>query len=302
MPYDVVYPEGSKFGILEQLGTKEKCWVKRDEEDWLLKFGRSGSGENWAEKAAYELARALGIPCARYELAKFGDRAGVVSQTIVPDGGRLVLGNELLARFSPDYDSTHRYSQRRHTVSLVMRYIREAHAGPPSGWHHQGIDACGVFLGYLLLDALIGNTDRHHENWGMLALPRGEIQIAPTFDHASSLGRELNDKEREARLQTKDARFAVEGYVRRARSGFYGAKPTKKTVSCFDAFVAGIKFADNAAKFWRQRLEALQKAQVEEIFAAFPDGWVSDSAAAFAIACVENNRSRILDRLGTIAP
>ena len=301
MPYDVVYPEGSKFGILEQLGTKEKYWVKRDEEDWLLKFGRSGSGENWAEKAAFELARALGIPCARYELAKFGDRPGVVSQTIVPDGGWLVLGNELLARFSRGYDSTHRYSQRRHTVSLVMMYIREAHADPPSGWHHQGIDACGVFLGYLLLDALIGNTDRHHENWGMLALSRGEIQIAPTFDHASSLGRELNDTEREARLQTKDARFAVEGYVRRARSGFFGPAPDKKAVSCFDAFVAGIKFAGNAAKFWSQRLETLQKAQVEEIFAAFPDGWVSDSAAAFAIACVENNRSRILDRLRTIA-
>ena len=81
MPYDVVYLEGGKFGIYEQLGTKEKFWVKRGAEDWLLKFGRSGSGENWAEKAACELARALGIPCARYELAKFGDRPGVVSPT-----------------------------------------------------------------------------------------------------------------------------------------------------------------------------------------------------------------------------
>ena len=50
MPYDVVYPEGGKFGIYEQLGTKEKFWVKRGAEDWLLKFGRSGSGETGRKK------------------------------------------------------------------------------------------------------------------------------------------------------------------------------------------------------------------------------------------------------------
>ena len=302
MPYDVVYPDNRGAGFPEQLGTKEKFWVKIDSQDWLLKFGRPGTGEDWAEKAACELAQALGIPCARYELAHFGGRPCVVSRSFVPDGGRLVFGNELLARFSEGYDATRRYSQRRHTVSLAMNCIWQSHAGPPLGWHYPEIDACGVFLGYLLLDALIGNTDRHHENWGMLVLSRDDIRIAPTFDHASSLGRELNDGERVARLQTKDARFAVEGYIRKARSGFYGPASDRNAISSFDAFVAGIKFAGNAAKFWRGRLEALQKADVEEVFAAFPDGWVSDSAAAFAIACVEDNRSRILDRLGTIAP
>ena len=26
------------------------------------------------------------------------------------------------------------------------------------------------FMGYLVLDALTGNTDRHHDNWGILVL------------------------------------------------------------------------------------------------------------------------------------
>jgi hypothetical protein len=41
---------------------------------------------------------------------------------------------------------------------------------------------------------LIGNTDRHHENWGILIeLQRNHwrVNVAPSFDHASSLGREL---------------------------------------------------------------------------------------------------------------
>ena len=30
------------------------------------------------------------------------------------------------------------------------------------------VSALDVFVGYLLLDAWIGNTDRHHENWGFV--------------------------------------------------------------------------------------------------------------------------------------
>ena len=33
-----------------------------------------------------------------------------------------------------------------------------------------------VFAGYLLLDALIGNTDRHHENWAVM-VPRAELKL-----------------------------------------------------------------------------------------------------------------------------
>lgn len=302
MTYQIEYVEQGGAGLPEQLGTKEKFWVKIRGEDWLLKFGRPGTGEDWAEKAAYELAQTLGVPCAQYELADFGGRPCVISRSFVPDGGWLVFGNELLSLFSEGYDATRRYSQSRHTVSLAMECIRQSHAGPPLGWSYPKINACGVFLGYLLLDALIGNTDRHHENWGMLVLSRDEIRIAPTFDHASSLGRELNDGQRIARMQTKDARFAVEGYSRRALSGFYGSISDRRAVNCFDAFIAGIEFAENAAEFWRGRLEALKRSDVEKIFDAFPTEWLSRPSANFAIACIEYNRSRILDRLGTIAP
>ena len=61
-------------------------------------------------------------------------------------------------------------------------------------------DGFDMFVGYLMLDALIGNTDRHHENWGIMT-GRGRPQVlAPTYDHASSLGRELSDQKRQARM------------------------------------------------------------------------------------------------------
>jgi hypothetical protein len=53
------------------MGSKRKFWF-RDEHDraWLFKYARSGSGEDWAEKIAAELAAALGLPCAYAELAR----------------------------------------------------------------------------------------------------------------------------------------------------------------------------------------------------------------------------------------
>jgi serine/threonine protein kinase HipA of HipAB toxin-antitoxin module len=48
--------------------------------------------------------------------------------------------------------------------------------------------AFAQFTGYLVLDALIGHTDRHEENWGVIEGITGAKRLAPSFDHASSLG------------------------------------------------------------------------------------------------------------------
>ena len=59
--------------------------------------------------------------------------------------------------------------------------------------------ASDLFAGYLMLDALIGNTDRHHENWAIIQAGR-QYCLAPTFDHASCLGFNLSDAERIDRM------------------------------------------------------------------------------------------------------
>jgi len=69
------------FDTIEQLGTKEKFWFydKNDKTRKLFKIGRPGTGENWSEKATYELAKILGLPCAKYELAIWKGKEGVLS-------------------------------------------------------------------------------------------------------------------------------------------------------------------------------------------------------------------------------
>jgi hypothetical protein len=179
----------------EPLGTKDKFWY--DSGVFLFKQVRYGTGEDWAEKICAELARRLDLPHAEYDLAQWetadGSVRGVRSRNFCPPGAALTLGNELLAEADPDYavGAVSKYLVPAHTIERVILNLRNKVPALPLEWNPLPFvrDAVDTFIGYLLLDALVGNTDRHHENWGVIRLPEGTVHLAPTFDHASSLGR-----------------------------------------------------------------------------------------------------------------
>ncbi len=55
---------------IEYLGTKRKFWFRLKNTRYLFKAEERGTGEDWAEKIVCELAALLGIPHAKYFLAK----------------------------------------------------------------------------------------------------------------------------------------------------------------------------------------------------------------------------------------
>jgi len=184
---------------------------------------RAGTGEDWSERIAAELAHRLGLPHASYEFATWRGRRGTVSPTFVPEQATLVHGNELLLKAVPVYGGSGKYRVSQHTVDLVLDTIRDAEAKTPLDWTPPAgvLSAVEVFVGYLLLDALIGNTDRHHENWGIIEQPAGGTTtryLAPTYDHASSMGRNEPDKKIARRLPGRDSGYNVEAYALHARS------------------------------------------------------------------------------------
>jgi len=146
----------------EQLGSKPKFWVQLGNDRWLFKEARLNTGEDWAEKAAAEIARAIGVASAEVELAQFGARRGCISRNFIAvgQGEALVHGNEVLALRVTGHDKTKRFRQQDHTLEYIQRAIRELFPGDVA----EGM--LTQLAGYLVLDGLIGNTDRHHENWG----------------------------------------------------------------------------------------------------------------------------------------
>ncbi|MDG4594665.1 MAG: HipA domain-containing protein [Candidatus Contendobacter sp.] len=183
----------------EALGSKPKFWFRRDGQRWLFKEARENTGEDWAEKVAAEIAHRLAISAADVELAECKGRRGCASRSFVATrrGEELIHGNEILAGQVLGYDPNKRFRQNDHTLENIHKAI---------GKMFPSLEAHFVILrqlaSYLMLDALIGNTDRHHENWGLLLHFEKQqeekqeelvisLRVAPSFDHASSLGREL---------------------------------------------------------------------------------------------------------------
>lgn len=178
----------------EQMGTKAKEWLAApDDERWLFKEVRekampSGElrafGEDWSEKLAGELAMLLGVPAAVVELARRSQRRGVISRTVLPDRDHaLVHGNELLQQYDPAYDRDQVREVKGYRLTSVWQVL-EGHlapAGAPDGTH----TAVEIFAGYLLLDALLANRDRHHENWAVVLALAARDRSRPCRTHVT---------------------------------------------------------------------------------------------------------------------
>lgn len=305
MNYPVIEVPPDASTQLEQLGTKGKFWF-RDEKDSrvLFKIGRPGTGENWAEKVCCEIARLLGLPHAEYDLARCGERQGVASPSIVPEFGRLILGNELLAKvFGPEhYDPVADYRDSQHTLRRVVAVLRNPAVTVPFGWPcpWEICSAEDVFAGYLLLDALVGNQDRHHENWALVSSQEYDLTLAHTFDHASSLGRNETDAARTERLTTRDAGRSVAHYVERARSGLYETHSSKHALSTLEAFAHAGKMAPEAGQFWLRRLAGIDPDQFKSVLNQIPSDWITLPAIDFAYEMLTINQKRLLNLMDTL--
>lgn len=299
MTYQVIEIPEYSAELYEQLGTKRKFWY--DDETKLFKEGRLGTGENWAEVVASRICDYLDMPHAHYDFGVFQGREGVVCGTIVPSGGRLVHANEPLARFSAAYNAERKYKQAAYTILAVVALLRalQMKVSLPPGWNNvpDGVDGpLGLFIGYLMLDALIANQDRHHENWGFIAQDSGAIYLAPTFDHASSLGRNESDNVRIERLTTRDSRRTVEYYATRGQSALYdGDASGSKRLATLEAFKRAAEKCPQAAQGWLERLALIDKGVLVLIFENIPTQLITQPAIDFAIELVLVNKKRLLD-------
>lgn len=300
-PYPIIDVAAWPTAGGEPLGSKQKVWLRApDGSLWLFKIVRRQTGDDWAEKAAAELAELLDLPHAVVELAVHGERLGCIGCDFVRaterPGTRLLHGNELLYDNDPSYPKARLRRVAQHTVDraldiLIQRSVRALRM-LRNGEH--GLSAPEVFVGYLLLDAWIANQDRHHENWGIVALPDALPELAPNYDLAASLGQILGDVERQRRLDTRDAGYAIEAWTAKARSHFYLAESDAKPATTTAAFVRAAERYPAAAGFWMRRLESVDAGRMNDAVGRIPDSRASAVARRFAARMLELNRERLL--------
>ena len=121
--------------------------------------GKDFKYEFWSEVIASEVGRLLEFNTLRYDIAVYGDIMGCISKSMLrPDGEDLVEGVRYLQGFSRNYNPDDKSHRTMYTFQLIEQALRAAKLG----------DEMAYIIELIVFDALIGNGDRHQENWAFI--------------------------------------------------------------------------------------------------------------------------------------
>ncbi|WP_282949568.1 hypothetical protein [Sphingopyxis sp. Geo24] len=118
-----------------------------------------------------------------------------------------VAGSAYMARHIKDYDLKTGKQHNLRSISVLMK--RFGQIWPHDHWPH--------WAKVLTFDAIIGNTDRHQDNWGILWRSDEAGKLAPRFSPAFDNGTSLLHEIMEERLDRFADSEAVERYIKRGR-------------------------------------------------------------------------------------
>lgn len=254
-----------------------------------------------------KLCGLLGIPHAEYQLGlvrtryqdeTWDEKYGVLTASFYNRPvERLVDGNQLLLSKDSSYPAENRYKVSEYTVEAVARVVAELEMPPARfcGSIPSSVEtALEVFIGYTMLDVLVANQDRHHENWGAIESSDRRM-LTPTFDHGAALAPGEPVDRMQKRLETRDRGFSVDNFAQRAMSPFWD-QPGGNQLSLHNAWCAFSRYSPGASNAWLGRLGNLQLDSIQAAFAALPEDRFPKVARDFCLKLVYSNRKRLLAR------
>lgn len=197
-PEEAVYPEGSRTkSTFISPPVPEFAGLKPDHR-YLFKLSADRyPTQFWAEIIAYRIGAFIGIPVPPAFVA-LNSREQVFGALIewfysdqaAGDGfNRYVSGGQYMRRMINGYDIV---KGTQHNFQSVWDLCRAFHIGT-----HLIEPPLRHWSGVMLFDALIGNQDRHQDNWGFVwqfnrAVGKKMLaRFAPAFDNGTSLGHEI---------------------------------------------------------------------------------------------------------------
>lgn len=156
---------------------------------------RKCSEQFWIELFSYHLSLKMGlsVPPTFVAIDSKEKTCGALIKWFLkekthPDTNKSILeksesGGNLLQGYLPNFDHK---KGTQHNLQTIIQVFTEKF--PDIEWKH-------ALAKTLTFDALIGNTDRHQDNWEVIEDFSGKRRLTPIFDNGTSMGHEIKATE-----------------------------------------------------------------------------------------------------------
>jgi len=268
-----------EIGGLLLPGTRDKVWVYDPETGRraLFKQPKPTTCEHVCEKLTAAIAATLGLAVPEVVYARRGDSFGTVIYSFLGEGEHLVHGGEIFAGQFEDFNP---WDYKAHTYQRIRKIMI--------------LPAIGLRVHeMILLDALVGNVDRHVNNWGFVS--NSFQYFAPIFDNGSSLIARCDDDKCGHLLRDK---IQFDGLVRNCDSRIYwqeGEKPLK--LRHFD-FVARLKAQHpRDVKSVEGRFKDVNPSALVQCLDEVPETWLTTAQRRVATTLILTRHEKLLEVL-----
>ncbi len=284
----------SKFTVYEvDSSFKELTQNRKETGGYLTKFwinhpklGRSlvkldeETAPGWSERVVYELAKALSLPTAQYELGIYDNQRNAIVSPDFKDPKLTYINGDTLIRNSVE--------QYQYNITNSFQALELNEVGLPKDYQPpEGIkDGADLFVGYLILDTLISNNDRHGGNWEIAIDNRGTKTLAPVYDNGASFGVDFGSLVYDNKTPQEYSETIV---------SMFGLNLT-------EAFHQATAIKPKAAAIWLSQLEKIDQFELQNLFNQIPQNLISIKAKKFALNLTEQNQRKLLGRDRPIFP
>ena len=183
-----------------------------------------------------------------------------------------------------------KYSDMPYSVQMILESMK-------------GILGITTISKIVLFDALIGNSDRHHSNWGITETkgflkfddgisPANEMRLSPLYDNGSSLCSYINENDIETILKDKMKYEAIINTKSKSAIGLNNIRPIRH----FE-LVKNLKdeYYDETVAFVKIIRENITEQSIDTILSNFDDTIISNQMKKLLKQFIIDRKNRIIE-------